>query len=678
MSSQSRWISRRSSVWLAASCLAAAPGAAAEEAEAPPARVMIVAGSPLRHAAASPTLASSVVRAESFSAPGASAADVLARLPGMQVARTGAQSDVATASIRGADARQVPVYLAGVRLNDEVSGTADLASVPLWMIDRVEVYRGNTPAQADRIGMAGAIFFWPRLPQGAGAGAGVALGSFGERSAHAFGAAGSSRSATLVAVRRTGAQNNYPFVDDRGQRFELDERRARRENADFEQTDVWVIGRHALGPGVRLSSVLSLIDREQGVTGLSVVPARAARGRTRRLLFGVSALARCGFAPECQLELDSSGIAARARVDDPLLELGPVLSRFVDNRGERAAQRARITFEPAPGLGLGLGLSVAVENLRVRRAGSPARGGVRRSAVPAIDVSWQLAPGLSVHALGALECHATRGQSVRFGADVQASGERCTAAPAGRLGLRYELGGGLELLGNLSRAVRVPSLAELYGTASLVDGNPSLRAERSAALDAGLRYAARLPARGRLSLDAFAFARRASDLVRWRRSSLEALSPFNVAEARLLGVELAASADLLSHLRLEVAGTLLDPRETTDDPLLDPTPNDLLPNTARSSGSLLGELYHEAAPGPLSRLSLGLRYQHKSSRFEDPAGQNVLPAQGFWDVELSAQAASGQVALRAAARNVTDAQTSDLIGLPVPGRSFHAAFELSL
>src|SRR5690349_324773 len=57
---------------------------------------------PLRHALDDPTVASTVISGADLERPGTSSADVLARVPGVQVNRTGAQSDLATASIRGA------------------------------------------------------------------------------------------------------------------------------------------------------------------------------------------------------------------------------------------------------------------------------------------------------------------------------------------------------------------------------------------------------------------------------------------------------------------------------------------------------------------------------------------------------------------------------------------------
>src|SRR5690606_15417395 len=122
--------------------------------------------------------------------------------------RAGAQSDLSTASIRGSDSSQVPVYLAGIRINDDVSGSADLSTVPIWMIERAEVFRGNAPEAADRLGLGGAIFFWPRQPRATRAGASAGAGSFGERGGWLAYEAGTSGGGALVAVRRAQANND--------------------------------------------------------------------------------------------------------------------------------------------------------------------------------------------------------------------------------------------------------------------------------------------------------------------------------------------------------------------------------------------------------------------------------------------------------------------------------------
>ncbi len=96
--------------------------------------------------------------------PGANAASVLSHVPGVQVSESGGSADPATASLRGATSAQTPVYLAGIRLNDDVTGSVDLSLIPVWMLGRAEIYRGNAPADSDRLGIGGAVYFEPRAP----------------------------------------------------------------------------------------------------------------------------------------------------------------------------------------------------------------------------------------------------------------------------------------------------------------------------------------------------------------------------------------------------------------------------------------------------------------------------------------------------------------------------------
>jgi iron complex outermembrane receptor protein len=660
--------------------LTARVGTGLVRADESPVQHVTVQARPLVHAERAPTLASSVLQGDALKSAGASSAELLARVPGVQVTRTGAQSDLATASIRGADAQQVPVYLAGVRVNDDVSGTADLSTIPLWLIDRVEVFRGNAPEEADRLGLGGAIFFWPRLPRASRRSMGGEWGSFGQYGGWASIEAGTERQATLMALRASGATNDYSFIDDQGQRFDLIEREQRRQNADYSELDAWLMHHHRLGARARMSSVLYVIDREQGITGLSVVPARQARARTERWLFGNSIVVPCDTSSSCRLELSSTLVSAGSRLTDPLVELPTLRTRQLDSAGERVSHGIRLQLDLTPDLRVALGLGVSLDNIRVDRAGTLPRRGNRRSLLPKLSATYQVSTALSLHALAAAECHWTRGVIVRLGRQAfQDTGPCGWVEPIGRLGARYDVSDDLALLSNVSRYVRMPTLSELYGTAPLVDGNAGLQPEKGLSWDAGLRWSPRLSdtAESAVSLEVFGFARSVDQIIRFRRSAVESLAPFNVAAARILGLEWAAGADLLRHVHLETAGAILDPRETTKDPRLDPTVNDILTHTSRLTLSGSAELYADR-PWPelgVQRAALRLNYLHRSSRFADVAGQNVLPAQHFVDVEISSSLLAGQLLARLASRNLLDNRTSDVIGLPVPGRSYHVTAE---
>lgn len=613
-----------------------------------------------------PSAAASVIRRKELQRPGADLGDVLSQVPGTLVQRTGSDSDLSTASVRGATSAQTPVYLAGIRLNDDVSGVADLSQVPLWMLDRVEVFRGTAPEVADRMGIGGAILLEPRLPRRSTLGAGFGLGSFGERSVFCGGASVGEKSGALVGVRFARADNDYEYVDDAGTtETAADDRVVRRPNADASGYDAWAIGRTELGRGVRVTTLLNSFRREQGVTGLGVIPAERARARVERTLVGVRSALPCpGSSAEretCRLELSTSALTALHRIADPRGELA-VGSSEVTSRGSRVAQGAHIGWRLTDAFKLGFGGQQELELLSIdRRAATGLRA---RRDVSRVDVSARLAPtsALSLAAVAALERHATAGAG-EVGVEY---------APAGRVGAELSLWEDLALLANFGRYVRPPTLGELYGTSAVVLGEPALRPESGFSVDAGLRGAKRGEA---LSVfgDAFAFARYADDLVAYRRSSLGVVRPYNVASARVLGLEVSAAARAFDHARLDLALTFSDPRDVSAGRQLK---NDLLPFQSRFVGFARLELFDEHRRGALDRVALGLSARHRASRVADPAGLVVINPDFAIGTDASVKLLEERLALRIAAENILNREQYDTIGMPLPRRSYHASAEL--
>jgi iron complex outermembrane receptor protein len=152
-----------------------------------------------------PSVAGGVIRRERLNSPGLEAGDVLRTQPGVGIFESGGYGSLSTASIRGATSAQTPVYLAGVRLNDDVAGTADLSTIPLWFLNRIEIYRSNAPLAGDQLGIGGAIFFEPRRPEGAEASVGALAGSFGAGAVWGRAGVGNEKASALIGVRRDGA-----------------------------------------------------------------------------------------------------------------------------------------------------------------------------------------------------------------------------------------------------------------------------------------------------------------------------------------------------------------------------------------------------------------------------------------------------------------------------------------
>jgi vitamin B12 transporter len=91
-------------------------------------------------------------------------AEFLAQQAGMDVRSDGIAGSAKTVRIGGSNANQVTVLVDGTRWQDNGSGTADLSSIPVNWIERVDVYRGSRTESGGE-GIGGIIQIVTRNPQ---------------------------------------------------------------------------------------------------------------------------------------------------------------------------------------------------------------------------------------------------------------------------------------------------------------------------------------------------------------------------------------------------------------------------------------------------------------------------------------------------------------------------------
>jgi iron complex outermembrane receptor protein len=620
-------------------------------------------GDPLR-APKDPTVAGAVLSRDETASPGVRPAELLRTQLGIQVSESGGAAAPATASVRGATAAQLPVYLAGVSLNEDVAGTADLSRIPLWLVNRVEVYRGGAPIEADRLGIGGAIFFEPRWPRRSEAGAGVTLGSFGTRETWAFASVAQQGSAVLAGFGVQAATNDYPFRNDHGTLLAPGPTSVDvMSNADTTTYDGWILGHFRVGTRTSIDAFANATTREQGVPTLALVPTREARGQFDRWVSGVRAVVALNAAESAQLEARSSVSIARSIYEDPLSELALLTTRL-SLTGARLDQRIALRVHPTDDLTLQGAVDMEEETLaRSDAQGSEQSAHLFASRVAVAARQW-LASNLSMQAFGALECNAAKlGGSASCG-DV---------TPTGRVGAMWSERQ-WEVFANFGRYLRPPTLGELYGMSVIVRGNPALVPESAVTADVGVRWRPR--ARGRTlapwgTVDAF--ARWSTDLVAFVRSSEGYVEPFNVDSARVSGVEAQVGTGLLPWLRTDVTTTLLDPRNTTPSRLV----NTILPFQSRLVGAArLTVDCPVLGAEPLSRVRAELRGLYESSRFADAAGLAVIPDQTSVELEVAAFLHRDAWAVRVRAADLLDTPHFDIVGFPLPGRSFFVSAEV--
>jgi iron complex outermembrane receptor protein len=627
-----------------------------------------------------PSVAGSVIRREQLSSPGVEAGDVLRTQPGVGVFETGGYGAPTSASIRGATSAQTPVYLAGVRLNDDVGGNADLSTVPVWFLNRVEIYRSNAPLAGDQLGLGGAIFFEPRKPAGPEAGAGAMAGSFG---AHAFwgrAALGNERASALVGVRQDGARNDYSYLNDGGTRFDpSNQHTSVFSNADTRRWDVWAVGSLRLTERGRAELVLNDVEREQGLQTFALFPTTAARARFARRLGAFTTRVPCAE-QGCQLTTTSSLITTHSRYDDPLREVGLGTSRL-DVDATRVEDALTLRWTPLRPLSLTPSVRAAIDHLQVAGEGSPVARARRIFSRVALQGEWLAAERVTLRALGSAECHGTAlDRPLPWSAPGDSLGPLGGSAvcgqfePAARAGAELDTAP-LTLLATVGRYARVPTLSELYGVSGVVRGNSALVPETGLSLEVGARSSRESSrALAGLSFDVFAFLRSSRDLISYQRSAIGYVRPSNIGAARVAGLELQVAHRPLVWLLFACSATLLDPRDTSSARLK----NDRLPYQPQVTLTPRVELSRRFAKTVVSSSKADISYFYEASRFADRAGLIVIPAQTSLEVGGELGFFGDEIALRARVANVLNQARFDLIGYPLPGRAAYLALEMQL
>jgi vitamin B12 transporter len=109
-------------------------------------------------------------------------ADVLKRVPGIEMSRNGGPGATTSVFLRGAESRFTAVYIDGVRVDSQATGGAAWESIPLALIDRIEVLRGPAGAVYGSDALGGVIqIFTKRGEQGFAPFASAGLGTYNTR-----------------------------------------------------------------------------------------------------------------------------------------------------------------------------------------------------------------------------------------------------------------------------------------------------------------------------------------------------------------------------------------------------------------------------------------------------------------------------------------------------------------
>jgi len=420
----------------------------------------------------------------------------LAEQSGVSVRRYGA-SGRQVVTVRGSRPEGVLVLLDGLPLNDPVSGSADLSTVPVATLESATLVRGAASARYGSGALGGVLLLRSRAPSGNRISGGVETGSLGRQAADGQWSAAGKRGSALLSIRRETATNGFEFRNRTLSARPVE----RRVNADSRGWHGTLSAAPATVFPLRVR--LRVDDTERGAPGrIGTRLFDHARWSERdvggSLQFGVPS-ARGGT-----VGIRSQRIAFR-------------MSENLPASVQRATDIQLSGTYVLPGVG------------GARLSGRLTREAVSGDALSGSPQRWTG---------GVTFARPVRAGRIRLEPSVGADAAPGEARLSPVLAASLRAGEGWRFWGRIGQAFRLPTFADLYfASAYRIQPNPDLQPER-VTLDAEVGIRGELDVGGsHLMLSAVGFRRHTSSPIVWLASTTAVWSPRNLDRLRAWGLE---------------------------------------------------------------------------------------------------------------------------------------------
>jgi vitamin B12 transporter len=537
--------------------------------------------------------------------------EVLRAVPGLDVARSGAEGSLTSVFLRGANSTGALVLVDGARLNYPSFGGYDFSTLTTEAIERIEIVRGPFSALYGSDALGGVIQIFTRAAgTGLSGRASVEAGNAGAREGEASASYGSGPWGFSASVRDGRIDGD-------------------RANSDWRQKSGAVRIENRPAEGARVALEGSIVDGEVGVPGpVSLAPSHArSTWREERLALPVSFRPAEGH----QTTVLVASVTSRPTFSDP----NPDFPFFGKTRNRSLQARAGDTWT----------------------AGSNRLTGFASWERDQVDDSSNFGQNLqgqhtSIWGVGLEDSIRV---SDRITATAGARYDRHSqfgSAWSPRATLAWRSADSLwKLRASGGSAFRAPSVGELYYPFS---GNPDLKPERSVSWEAG---AERAVGNGRAEVSLFWNDFR--DLIVYDFARAQ---DFNVGRARARGIETVFRQELGSRVGAEAGYTYLDSEDRGSGEALIRRPRH------RAFFSLALRPFAGLTVSPRATF-VGVR------RDANPASGIHFDNPSYVRYDLFARFAIGRVAPYVRLENLTDRRYDEAAGYPAAHRRFVGGIE---
>ncbi len=607
-----------------------------------------------------------VIRREDFEGKLSSLPDLLSKSSGVQVNSLGGLGSFSTVSIRASSSEQVNIYLDGILLNQALGGGVDIGGLPLSNIESIEVYKGTAPIELGGSGIGGVVNIKTRGSKSSVPGeVSLSFGSFNTQSLNWFISKTKGKWSYLIFTDYSESDNNFEFRDDNGTPYNPnDDEISQRANNDFNSVNIMGKAKYDFGDGMSLSLGNNFYRKYKGIPGISNNQSKEVTLTTLRNL------------SEFTLNIPNriwSRLIYKQRlffsynVDDYTDLLGEV------GIGRQDSHNVTKTYGIKPVFKLLLGGHhiVTLVGTLSRESYTPQENIIRQRELfessrnrvlfgVEDEVFFGRLTFLPSFQYDRYESRIFEESPFQF-SPIAPKDSKAESFKNYRLGMKIQVTDWFLVKGNVADYMRVPNFFELFGDKGAVVGNTDLKAEGGQNRDVGFRlHKDRAVFAEGLVWEVVYYNNEVDNLIQFIEKSAAVSIPKNIGKARIWGIEMNTSAVLWGFFRLGGNYTFQEAVNRSPIPHLK---GKILPNRPKTELSAKVEFL----------LGWGrIYYEHnfEGDNFLDQANlRPVIKARTVVNLGISIRL-FGHLKSTFEVKNISDNQIADIVGYPLPGRSY--------
>ncbi len=610
-----------------------------------------------------------IIEAEEFKERFTALPDVLEQSVGLNVRRLGGVGSPSTVSIRGSSAEQVTILLDGIPLNRGKGGFVNLGNIPLRSVERIEVYRGSAPLRFRASAIGGVInIVTKRIQEDFSHQLAGSYGSFETYEIAGSSTGQANKTGYLVSASANGSKGNFTFEDDNGTPLNpSDDKTVTRKNNDFDAYNLLGKLSYDFTPSARVQLSNDYFKKDEGVPGISSNQSRKARLDTLRNIFAVKGYKEGLFSPDLDAELTGYFLYENTQFDDPENEIGIGRQDTDDDNIGWGADGYFSYFWGDHQILSFLG-SFQQERFDSQDDLSP----VEDPDTQKRNI-WQAGAEDEIYLFNERLIFTPQLLYTYldndFGGDIAGLPFPTPEADdddflSRKIGTKLNIWNGLNLKANIGRYYRYPTFTELFGDRGVFIGNPDLEPEKGTNRDIGLSFSQRDLNYGgltanRIFLEAVYFFNNADDLILFQQTSQRTIQAVNISEAEVQGVELSWALALFDHFSFSGNYTYQDTENKSDIPFLK---GNRLPGRPEHEFFIRPEVFNRWA-------KIFYEYNYLSNNFLDQANIRKVDSRKIHNAGISIYPFKFAT-LTFEVKNIDDEQVSDVLGFPLPGRSY--------